>query len=168
MFNLDLAVSVLTHIELTREGRAGGEWAQDSWGVIYDLNSVDGDVLVDEETNTVIGYGTCGTAMCFAGWALTLSRVKMLWEAGGPQSWIATRTADGDEIPDRAARLLGINREDHDLWDDDECMPRMFLAHMSLDDLYELVAEHAGVTVEHVQKRVETEKQDVLGVPAKL
>ena len=165
-FNTDLAVTVLARIEESRKPEAVVTlpgWEQRYWGYlpIQDEDTmVDLDLVVDDDGNAV-GLGTCNTAYCFAGHALTVNKVKMVWSNHG-SFMTADYTESGVEVAEEAADMLGIDREDaiaDELWDHEDNMPLLFSPGNSLGDLYAIVAAHAGLTSEAlrvmVQARIE-------------
>lgn len=167
MFNLELSVAVLTEIELTeREGTHG--WSQENWATAPTFPK--GSDLVTTPSDygeTYVGYGTCGTAKCFGGWALTLAGIKMLWNRCGAGLCV-TYAEDGRTVSRVARTLLGIDDapswcedcdgasscEAHHLWNYGEDMPALFDPDNSLDDLYRMVAEHAELEEEVLRKQV--------------
>lgn len=181
MFNTDLFIDMMAQIEEAREANdiavhAGHD--QSFWGRIVNVNLLqptNGDLIYDERTKAYVGTGTCGTAMCAAGWALTLSGEKMRWDPvrfdgdGGGTEFIANFTADGEDVPKRACELLGIDRDEAveaRLWDyDDNEYPKMFDHTNTVDMLYGYGSRHAAIdnqpdtTPDDLRRRVATVRQ---------
>lgn len=170
-FNIDLAVRVLARIEeslLPDTPAWEVAWNQTTWGRMYSdvLPITQGDLLYDEGTGTYVGWGTCGTAMCFAGHALTEEKVKMVWTpAGGSTEFFADRCVDGDLVSDRACALLGIDppadryerdeeaegEDEH--WDYSEDFPMLFNGGNDLDHIYAEVSHYSGEPVGVLKER---------------
>lgn len=170
MFNTELAIDVLAQIELTQSGvTREGTWRQDRWGVldrdslVTGLNNHD---LIYTDDGEVIGLGTCGSGMCFAGWGLSFSDIKMVWkQEHWTSSYYADTVEDGREIADAAMQLFGI--EDHsgcdaeddecdvELWDHAQELPSLFHPQNDLQALYLLVAAHSGLDEDDLRQKVE-------------
>lgn len=109
--NIDLATDVLTQIELEPE-----RWDQSDW----------------------VSYKQCGTAYCFAGWAVALTTGPD-YVAGNPTT-----------IRDTATAALDISDDEAD---------DLFHGGNDLRYLYVLVADLAGMTIAGVEGMVEFKTQ---------
>lgn len=178
MFNTPLAIKVLANIEesIREPDETVATWGQGAWGRLTLPESlirlfggaprkIEGqhlDTLYDDDTGLPIGRGSCGTAMCFAGWALSVERVKMLWERYSEDTYDAQYTLSehggrGPRVSDRAAEMLGIE-QGSPYWDINDPFPTLFRESNSLDTLYDLVAEMAGMTEDVLRAEVEAER----------
>lgn len=179
MFNTPLAIKVLANIEESQRepDEVVATWGQRSWGrfilpdslrnrfggVPSELGREHLDALYDDQTGLPIGQGSCGTAMCFAGWALSVQRVRMFWEFMGEGQYDAQRVANEDgtrsdqRVSDAAAEMLGIEKDSAD-WPPYDPFPLLFNADNTLDDLYRLVARMAGMTEDTLRVEVEAER----------
>lgn len=158
-FNIDLALDVLVKITTDR-----AHWNQGTWGRTVGQVS---DPVVDD-TGTVLGTGWCGSSFCFAGWALTMKDVPLLWFRVTATEYIAHYVEGYTSVPNAAAEQLGIVAEqccaeheedvcpveDDCLWDHSEQFPKLFSADNDYDALVEYVARHAGLTEEEVEAAV--------------
>lgn len=159
-FNLDLAVKVLAQIERTSAAHDQQTWGRGSRSEIL-------DAIVDAASGELIGYGTCGTAQCYAGWALTITDTPMRWLPGLSSEWRAYTAADGTEVSATAMRLLGLDANElcPEWTEEDDCerencawshgagYPQMFETYLTLDDLYEWVSRFSRLSVEEVRNR---------------
>jgi hypothetical protein len=132
MPNVELLKRTLQHIEDHPES-----WDQTAWVTPEDFRTDDG----------------CGTAYCFAGWAVELSGVTPTSGASLPLAALSTDVqerlnpwmiwGDGAEkrtnIESAAAALLDIDR-----WNGDD--PHLFDGNNTLNDLRRFVAELCGDT----------------------
>lgn len=184
-FNTPLAVKVLASIEesLAWDDWKGPTWNQSRWGVIYNEDRIpeeaseDGrgtrllDAIVDVDDN-LVGWGTCGTAMCFAGWALSHEKVKISWvQFDRSGQFHGDMTSDGEEVPEVAMERLGISRPTCDdgegcycgecgdcaLWDHSDGMPRLFSARNTLADIYSIISDHSGLSETELREMVQTQ-----------
>jgi hypothetical protein len=160
VFNLNLSIEVLARIE-TADTAAGPGHNQGAWGMIENSpypNFL--DVIYDDQTGLPVGVGSCNTSYCFAGWGLTLRGVKMMWEPLlGTNTLVARRVQSGEAIEHVAMRMFGISGPDdddwnEDLWDGEQDLPALFSPDNSLDTLYWLVAQYAGMDVEDLRGMV--------------
>lgn len=177
-FNLNLAIKVLALIEESQTPGAAMDWNQAHWGWIADAANIpkNMDLIFDPNTKELVGTGTCGTGMCFAGWALSEEKIKMRWTAtgdgdttpeGGPMgSFVANYTEDGRSIESVATELFGIDRDldlhvrDNGYVDDDEGeyrdYPALFHHRNTLDNLYGMVALYADIEEDALREQVQT------------
>lgn len=160
-FNTDLAVEVLANIEATKqyEDVCPIGHNQSQWGLIPRNSTYEGhvdvpdlDVLYDQESGLPIGLGTCGTAMCFAGWALSVSGVRMKWTYDPDNdAYVANLAATGETVEATGADLLGLyctcdDRSGDCVWSHNYAdMPRLFMPGLSLDAIYRLVADYSDI-----------------------
>jgi len=132
MFNYDLAVRTLARVEIAR---IDGRWKQQTWAQKTD----------------------CGTAFCFAGWALDLEGRRFKWFERTLGHVTSSELEDGTPVDKAACDVLGIDYtaylaydEDGDevcteealadeRWDTDERMPALFLGMNDINDLYHQV-----------------------------
>lgn len=148
-FNYPLALTVLARIQRSIDNNDTA-WQQNYWGY---ANSLPPDILINEETGEALGPASCGTAACFAGHALSIAGVKMIWEQGSFGVWYADTDENENPISATARELLGIvEEEDH--WDWDLDSPRLFSAENTIDDLYFEVARLAGAEESEVRDAV--------------
>lgn len=180
-FNTELAVRVLANIEEGEEVRVDQRtmigWDQSHWGFISSVGAVraameSGEDLVWDEKGNLVGTGTCGTAMCFAGWALSLSGVKMKWDAtdSNPEttSFVAQYTADGKSVEAEAGDLLGMNEEMFHgdnlpsgvAGDMDYSYTPLFHEGNDLNQLYVLVAHYSGMSESELRTLVQDHRQE--------
>jgi hypothetical protein len=176
-FNLDLAINVMAHIE---EADKYDGWDQSHWGYIEDSDLLSkfferGDLVLDKETGNIIGTGTCGTAQCLAGWAVSDSNIPLLWESIGDTTFVATYTKEGDTVESKATDLLGITHEmdaefeeSRDFWPESwrengtgYTFPALFNGYNTKDDLYMFLAHYSGLDEDDLRRRVEGRRQQV-------
>ena len=148
------------------------------------------DAVYDEKTQEFVGFGTCNTAMCFAGWATTLRDVKLAWaldrsagvDDGVPEGMLlldCNYTQDGQTIQNAAMDLLGIESPsqdelvecfkkvdededyEHPTWDLDAEAPHLFNYQASIEELYEHVALLADLDPVVLVKMVNEEISDI-------
>lgn len=138
MTNDALFVDVLAHIEHKPE-----TWDQNYWSRTVD----------DDEKPLA-----CGTAHCFAGWAIAIAEGVDL-----------TSNSDSEVLP-WAHQLLGMSGDPWDNYFEEEQGRHLFRESNTLDDLYEISAEQMGVAVEvlrdKVQDRVRELSQEIQTLPA--
>lgn len=123
--NSELLVRTMRHIDSNPDLHDQEYWAR----------SVD-----DPTTN--VDLNACGTAMCFAGWAVLLhngttpnrffrwNRVES--KRGYEFEWVADATTTGAEIEEEARKLLGL---------DSETAERLFDGANLIEDLREIVTD---------------------------
>lgn len=156
MFNLSNAVELMARIEIES---LNGRWNQEEWGQLLadDSSEIslteDHDLIVDSVTNLPVGWGTCGSGMCAAGWANTLAGNRMIWEEIGDltfRAMDAKRSGDDkqERVPVLACEWLGIpwfpskmDAEESglgDLWYHEPVIgPLLFDTDNTIDMLYE-------------------------------
>lgn len=126
--NIDLLYKTLDHIETLEAFRAEGvylkdRWNQGTWAIQY--RDSDGDL--------------CGTACCFAGWAVHLAGDHFVNDVGCDMEGcdcdeIVAEAPDGniEHIAERAQELLGLDWRERG---------RLFNGSNTLDQLREVVAQ---------------------------
>lgn len=177
MFNMDLAIDVMAHIEL---GQMDNSWQQQEWGTLRFPGGTDRSdhLVIDNKTDEVLGLGTCSSAFCAAGWAGSLSeraRLRYTKNSYSGDLWrLDQLIIDGRErdVWTGACELLGMpygRRDDYDdgddpRWDDDEGMPALFLAHNGIDDMYRQFTYwfDDDTTEEEFRERVQTHVQTLI------
>lgn len=113
VFNTAKAVEVLAHIEDVRETNDKISHSQRNWGSAS-VSTEDLDKVYDSKTQKLIGYGSCNTSHCFAGWTAQLSGEKLIWnivDRGMPSSFVelsAEFVEGGNTISSSAIKHLGI------------------------------------------------------------
>jgi len=95
-FNTALAVKVLAHIEDLNEYDTNHRHDQALWSTVS-LPRKTFEKVFDKETGALAGYGSCGTAGCFAGWTMHLEGIALHYHV--------------TEAPG-FARLLGYSKSD--------------------------------------------------------
>lgn len=123
--NHDLFVKVLAHIERKPEA-----WQQNFWSRFTD----------DEDRPLA-----CGTAHCFAGWAIAIAEGVNL-----------TSNRDEEILP-WAYRLLGIPGDFERYYDSRPEAPHLFDGSNTLDDLYRLSADILGIDETVLRDKVAAE-----------
>ena len=93
-------------------------------------------------------HAGCGTAYCFAGWAVVLHGGKFaVGDAGELADTVVPAGADPADrdqwrfVADYAAEILGIPGDECGDWMD---LPELFESHNDLEDLRRIVAELCG------------------------
>jgi hypothetical protein len=179
-FNTDLAVEVLARIKIAQQAKEAEaelkglpDWRQSVWGEFDpDTLGPNDDLLFDEENNRFVGVGTCGTAMCAAGHALTATGIRMLWVPEGDGMYGTEFTEDGRRVPMAAVQALGIpvpdgvdpdtgavtdeeawGEDDH--WDYEGRWPLMFDGSNEYEDVLTEVCYYSGLTEDEVERRVQ-------------
>lgn len=180
-FNIALQTDVLVQIELAREGKNPlSRWDQGDWAKVYaqfsDVTDENGDIIIDEETGLPIGVGSCGSAMCNAGWALSLAKVPLLWEwdDNDEDALLATGcTVDGShrQVMPVAVDLLGYpsSVDRPDLWGYTKYsayLPTLFDTENTIDDLYRITAEVAEVNEVELRATVAGRVRQILEAKA--
>jgi hypothetical protein len=150
--HLERAVLMMARVELAA---LQGRYDQTTWGRLDGIDTPRGGDIVVDEHGEPIGFGTCGTARCAAGWALYDSPHKVVWEQVG-RTLYADVVSDGMEVPEAACEWLGIEppadssthdpddenfTESDDRWNYEENAPRLFDARNTLEDVYDLLME---------------------------
>lgn len=152
--NMDNAVTLLARIEIES---INDRWNQDVWGLIVDPPlDQNREVIVDDLTGLPLGFGSCGTGMCAAGWACTIAGLRPVWEHGGGGEFETNNVRDGRRIPVAAAAWLGIDwlseseeeffttgvggRVDDPRWNNNLNAPALFAAGNRIGDLYRHMA----------------------------
>ena len=162
-FNIEKAVEVLAQIEYTPQA-----YNQRMWGRSKTGEPVKGDPIVDSNGN-VVGYGSCNTAFCFAGWAAQLDGWTLSFRqtaiSGRYDAHIASKGDDRQPISGIGVQLLGIPSAviDPDAWVSGS-QPRLFDEANTLEDVYaevlrlapELSREDLDLMVKHRVNYLET------------
>jgi len=130
--NIDQLDKTLSHIEtldaFKREGVATDQWRQTRWT---------GEALARTQTPPTV-QEPCGTAGCFAGWALLLNGYQLAPVEKRGQMGRYIYTPDGDRVvsvSEEAARLLGIDELDANR------PGGLFFGANDLDDIRRIVGE---------------------------
>ena len=175
MFNLTLAVR--TRAEIEESVATAADTKALGWNQNYWAEASGDDLIVDPATGLPMGTGSCNTGMCFAGWALTLSNVKLDWrpaghDGNGVAKFIADDTIDGVSVMEAASDRLGLVMDELEesgdrTWDGPEGMPRLYSPHNDLEDLYYQVSLLSDVPVDDLKRMVGTERARLLAPLAK-
>ena len=122
-FNTALAVKVLAHIEDLNDSDTRIEHNQTVWSQVSVPSQIY-DAIYDKKTGKLAGYGSCGTAGCFAGWTTHLDGLSIRYYPveRGPAFLqgllakpaqdillIADEVEDGRSISRAACDALGIH-----------------------------------------------------------
>ena len=160
-FNIEAQVGALASIEMEPERHDQEAWSRAEMDVdLFRMQTGENEwgILDDLEVDA-----SCETARCNAGWLLHNRNIGMNWrledidEDRGVVRLTAMNTHDGRKIEDVAAQILGVeNAHDFDYVEAD-CLPRLFRQQNSLDDLYSLSADYAGISEEDVRLMVKRE-----------
>jgi hypothetical protein len=148
MLNLERAVLMMARVEIAR---INGHHDQTNW---YQITVLDGtlpegeDLIVDEKTGQVVGYGSCATGRCAAGWALHDDPdTHLRWTPVTANTLRAYDTKDGRSVPMAACDWLGIDwlydgdGEYDERWNYSDDMPRLFDTDNNINDLYAFLAQ---------------------------
>lgn len=157
-FNLQAQVSALASIEMEPTAHNQEVWSEAvvprgvSDSPMYGLTWAGREI-----------EASCVTGRCNAGWLLHHAGIQMEYKVNEYDDsvihLIANSTSDHRRVEDAAAQVLGLD-DSRDLpWSDegDADLPLLFRQGNTLDDLYAMTAEYAGVSEEDVRLGVKRE-----------
>jgi hypothetical protein len=152
MFNTELAIDILGHIVASE--RAGTkQWSQNTWCKSYPEHE---PVMIFD---TTIKESNCGTAFCYAGWAVALSKGKFHMDKYGEATFTTVAPFTAGVSIGRAARAL-LRIKDYGL--DEYSYHDLFAADNGLDELYEYTAYYAKMNEHELTKAVTRRANELL------